>query len=35
MDRGAGVGCNGDMSEPLIVQTLKQKRAEILGQIKA
>lgn len=35
MDRGAGVGCNGDMSEPLIVHTLKQKRAEILGQIKA
>lgn len=28
-------GAIGGMSEPLIVQTLKQKRAEILGQIKA
>jgi hypothetical protein len=35
MDRDAGVGCNRGMSEPLVVQTLKQKRAEILGQIKA
>lgn len=35
MDRGGGLGCNRGMSEPLIVQTLKQKRAEILGQIKA
>ena len=29
------MGCNRGMSEPLIVQTLKQKRAEILGQIKS
>lgn len=35
MDRIAGVRCNHGMNEPLIVQTLKQKRAEILGQIKA
>lgn len=28
-------GAIGGMSEPLIVQALKQKRAEILGQIKA
>ncbi len=35
MDRNAGVGCNRGMSEPLIVQKLKQKRVEILGQIKA
>lgn len=30
-----GVGCYGGMSDPLIIQTLTQKRAEILGQIKA
>lgn len=28
-------GAIGSMSEPLIIQTLTQKRAEILGQIKA
>lgn len=31
----AGWGAIRGMSEPLIVQTLKQQRAEILGQIKA
>lgn len=35
MDRDGGLRCNGRMSEPLIVQTLKQKRAGILGQIRA
>ncbi len=33
MDRDAGLGCNRGMNDPLIVQTLKQERAEILGQI--
>lgn len=35
MDRGGEVECNGCMTELLIIQTLTQKRAEILGQIKA
>jgi hypothetical protein len=35
MERNGGLGAIGDMSDPLIVQALKQKRAEILGQIKA
>ncbi len=35
MDGNAGVRCNQGMNDPLIVQTLKQKRAEILGPIKA
>jgi len=35
MDRAGEVRCNAGMAEPLIIQTLTQKRAEILGQIKA
>lgn len=35
MDGNLGTGCNIGMSKPLIIQTLTQKRAEILGWIKA
>ena len=35
MDRGGEVECNGSMTELLIIQTPTQKRAEILGQMKA
>lgn len=35
MDRDGEVRCNGGMAVSLIIQTLTQKRAEILEQIKA
>ena len=35
MDRELGVVSNGAMLEPMVVQTLSEKRAEILGRIRA